>query len=239
MLDTGRYLGALWDATVLLAESEATPRGTGAELRIQSVTSLRRDLGEYDAVVVAAGAAAGSLAELSAPGALPLKLQGGHVLELVPPASSFPATAAAAAPAAAAGSSTNVPMSSGEDGSSDVDDGGSATVSGGRSVGMASAVPSWDAHRPGILGSPYIAPLGPARVLVGATKELNASTADARRAGAVYSYIDGSRTTSRHRSSSWGEGGGASSTDSALSSQSSEEMATAVTAAAVAVNPKS
>jgi len=40
-------------------------------------------------------------------------------------------------------------------------------------------------HLPGILGSPYVAPLGPGRLLVGATKEFGATATDARRAGEV------------------------------------------------------
>jgi hypothetical protein len=35
------------------------------------------------------------------------------------------------------------------------------------------------------LGSPYVAPLGPGRLLVGATKEFGATADDARRAGEV------------------------------------------------------
>lgn len=136
VLDTGRYLSALWDAVGLLVESEQTPLGTSAELRKQTIASLRDDLAEYDTVVVAAGAAVGSIEELSGPDVLPLQLQGGHVIELVPP----------------------------------VDE---------------SAVDAWDERQPGILGAPYVAPLGPSRVLVGTTKEFGVSTAHARRAGLV------------------------------------------------------
>ena len=42
----------------------------------------------------------------------------------------------------------------------------------------------WDDGRPGILGSPYVAPLGPERLLVGTTREYDATVATARRAGA-------------------------------------------------------
>ena len=76
------------------------PGGTSAELRIRTVSSLR-DLRGYDAVVVAAGAAVASLAELSRADALPLQLQGGHVIELVPPT-----TTAAAAGAEGAAEAT-------------------------------------------------------------------------------------------------------------------------------------
>ena len=43
----------------------------------------------------------------------------------------------------------------------------------------------WPDGAPGVLGSPYIAPLAPERVLVGTTKEYGASVADARRAGEI------------------------------------------------------
>ena len=77
MLDATRYLDALWGATQLLAESESVPNGTSVELVRRTVTSLKDDLPGYDAVIVAAGAAAASIQELSEPGMLPLKLQGG------------------------------------------------------------------------------------------------------------------------------------------------------------------
>jgi glycine/D-amino acid oxidase-like deaminating enzyme len=90
--------------------------------------------GAYDAVVIACGAAAGSVQELQGD-VLPTQLQGGHVVELVP-------------------------------------------VGDGKENG-------WPDDAPGVLGSPYIAPLGPERLLVGTTKEYGASVADARRAGEV------------------------------------------------------
>jgi glycine/D-amino acid oxidase-like deaminating enzyme len=46
----------------------------------------------------------------------------------------------------------------------------------------------WDEHSPGILGSPYVAPLGVSRLLVGATKEYGAGVSDARRAGLVHEW---------------------------------------------------
>ena len=48
----------------------------------------------------------------------------------------------------------------------------------------------WDERAPGILGAPYVAPLGVGRLLVGATKEFGASCADARRAGVVDPGLD-------------------------------------------------
>jgi hypothetical protein len=60
-----------------------------------------------DAVVVAAGAAVGSLAELE--GQLPLKLCQGYTLDMVPPTSTAAATAPAAAAAAAAAGGEGVP----------------------------------------------------------------------------------------------------------------------------------
>ena len=80
---------------------------------------------EYTNVIGRPGDAVGSLAEFSAPDALPLQLQGGHVIELVPPPPPSPARAAES----------------------------------GANTKKATATASWDEHRPGILGAPYVAPL--------------------------------------------------------------------------------
>ena len=146
VLDSTRYLRALWNATRLLASSDRTPRGCVARLRVErAVRSLTRDervvSGGFDACVVACGAAVGSIAELSGPSrSLPLSNQGGHVVELVPKP------------------------------------GGGASP--------------WDENAPGILGAPYVAPLGVGRLLVGATKEFDAGVGDARRAGVVDPGLD-------------------------------------------------
>ena len=137
VLDSSRYLAALWDATRLLASSDAVPAGTSATFHVRNVTTLDDDpeLALCDAVVVACGAAAESVSELAAAG-LPTALQGGHVVELTRP------------------------------------------------TGEAPDPSVWDDGRPGILGSPYVAPLGPERLLVGTTREYDATVATARRAGA-------------------------------------------------------
>ena len=137
VLDSSRYLAALWDATRLLASSDAVPAGTSATFHVRTVTALDDDpeLASCDAVVVACGAAAESVSELAAAG-LPTALQGGHVVELTRPTGEAPDPSA------------------------------------------------WDDGRPGILGSPYVAPLGPERLLVGTTREYDATVATARRAGA-------------------------------------------------------
>jgi len=137
VLDTTRYLASLWDAARLLASSGETPAGCSATMEIRSVASIEGDEelnapNAYDAVVIACGAAAGSVRELEGD-LLPTQLQGGHVVELVP----------------------------------------------------VSTENGWPDGAPGVLGSPYIAPLAPERVLVGTTKEYGASVADARRAGEV------------------------------------------------------
>ena len=137
VLDSSRYLAALWDATRLLASSDAVPAGTSATFHVRTVTALDDDpeLASCDAVVVACGAAAESVSELAAAG-LPTALQGGHVVELTRPTGEAPDPSA------------------------------------------------WDDGRPGILGSPHVAPLGPERLLVGTTREYDATVATARRAGA-------------------------------------------------------
>ena len=123
VLDTTRYLASLWDAARLLASSGETPAGCSATMEIRSVASIEGDEelnapNAYDAVVIACGAAAGSVRELEGD-LLPTQLQGGHVVELVP----------------------------------------------------VIAENGWPDGAPGVLGSPYIAPLAPERVLVGTTKE--------------------------------------------------------------------
>ena len=138
VLDTTRYLSSLWDATKLLAFSEETPSGCSARMEIRTVTGLGDDslLDQFDSVIVACGAAAGSVAELSG-NTLPTQLQGGHVVEMVPKK-----------------------LEKNENN-------------------------QWPTDAPGVLGSPYIAPLGPGRLLVGTTKEYDVTVEDARRAGVV------------------------------------------------------
>jgi len=153
VLDTKRYLEALWDATARMARESQGRRANErrmcvVHLRVGVVVDALSSLRGYDAVVSACGAASGSLRELSGDGTLPTQLQGGHVLELVPAAE----------------------RGGGGDGGD----------------GKRNHQDAWSPEAPGILGSPYIAPLGRGRLLVGATKEYDASVEDARRAGAVY-----------------------------------------------------
>ena len=81
VLDTTRYLASLWDAARLLASSGETPAGCSATMEIRSVASIEGDEelnapNAYDAVVIACGAAAGSVRELEGD-LLPTQLQGG------------------------------------------------------------------------------------------------------------------------------------------------------------------
>ena len=165
VLDTARYLCSLWDATRLLAFGDETPDGCGASIEIRTVASLQDDceLQKFHAVVVACGAGAGSISELGGD-KLPTKLQGGHVVEMVPAVSSF------------------------------VDDDDTETQN--------SSSKSWPAGAPGILGSPYIAPLGPQRLLVGTTKDYGATVCDARNAGVVEFNDDESNDESNASSES-------------------------------------
>ena len=160
VLDTTRYLASLWDAARLLASSGETPAGCSATIEIRRVASIEGDEelnapNAYAAVVIACGAAAGSVRELEGD-LLPTQLQG-HVVELVPVISERLADGA-----------------------------------------------------PGVLGSPYIAPLAPERVLVGTTKEYGASVADARRAGEIPLADAGSAAAAarRRRARARGERGG-------------------------------
>ncbi|GAB4818006.1 hypothetical protein N2152v2_005052 [Parachlorella kessleri] len=82
-----RYLEALWAACC----QQAKHAGQGSEARlipraVASLGELEKEWGPYDAVVVAAGAAVGRIAELE--GMLPVQLCQGYTLAMQPPATS-------------------------------------------------------------------------------------------------------------------------------------------------------
>jgi glycine/D-amino acid oxidase-like deaminating enzyme len=79
----GSYMRALWLACQQAAA--AAGPGSAATLRrreVRSLQELQAEEGPFDAIVVAAGAAAGSIAELQ--GVLPLELCHGHSLDMQP-----------------------------------------------------------------------------------------------------------------------------------------------------------
>ena len=80
VVDSRRYLQALWRACIALRGAEDGPRLL--ETRVESLDALTAE-GGYDAVVLCAGAAANALPETS--GRLPLTPVSGHVIELEPP----------------------------------------------------------------------------------------------------------------------------------------------------------
>ncbi|GFR45839.1 hypothetical protein Agub_g7205, partial [Astrephomene gubernaculifera] len=104
--------------------------------------------GEYDIVMVAAGAAAGTLAEVRRAG-LPLQLCQGLTLVMAPPAPPPPAaTTPPAPPLRDMVSPTAAPADP-----------------------APPAAPSYPPGRPSLLGQPYLAAQGPGRLVVGATKQ--------------------------------------------------------------------
>ncbi|KAL3149187.1 hypothetical protein ABBQ32_002016 [Trebouxia sp. C0010 RCD-2024] len=84
VLHPERYLRHLWQSCERVLTQ--LQNGSEASLRLQQVQSLaelEQQHGPYDAIVVAAGAAAGMLPEVG--DALPVRLSQGYGLELVPP----------------------------------------------------------------------------------------------------------------------------------------------------------
>jgi glycine/D-amino acid oxidase-like deaminating enzyme len=156
-LHPARYMQALWAACQQAAAGQLPP-GSGATLHIQQLASLGEvhghGAGPFDAVVVAAGAAIGSLAELE--GRLPLDLCQGYTLDLTPPGSG----------------------SSGSGGTSNGGDSGSASSSGSTSSSGA-AVPAYPPAAPSLLGQPYLASQGGRVLVVGATQRHGLSSSEA------------------------------------------------------------
>jgi glycine/D-amino acid oxidase-like deaminating enzyme len=79
IVDTPRYLSALWDACTILASRGVA--GTRASFRISSVDRVGDLFDEFDEVVLCCGAAVAALVDYEQ---IPIQLQGGHVLELKP-----------------------------------------------------------------------------------------------------------------------------------------------------------
>ena len=79
IVDTPRYLSALWDACTILASRGVA--GTRASIRIASVDRVGDLFDEFDEVVLCCGAAVAALVDYEQ---IPIQLQGGHVLELKP-----------------------------------------------------------------------------------------------------------------------------------------------------------
>ncbi|CAG9460625.1 unnamed protein product [Pedinophyceae sp. YPF-701] len=130
------YMAGLWEACVALAG------GAGAAVRLveAEVGSVAEMGGEYDAVVVAAGAAMGSVAE--ARGAFPLRFCQGFSIELA-------------------------------------------------GAGRAGAGREYPGGSPSVLGSYYVAEHDRDRVVVGATKDNDATAADAGPEAAAVGVLRG------------------------------------------------
>lgn len=145
------YMQALWLACQQLASSGGP--GCAAALRQLRVTSLHQlqaAEGPFDAIVVAAGAAVGSIAELQ--GLLPMDLCHGYSLDMRPAGWQHSGGAG----------ETSTGASSGP-----------ASSSGG------SGISGYPAGAPSLLGSPYIAAHGSSSAVVGATKRHGLTPAEA------------------------------------------------------------
>ncbi len=151
-----RYMQALWLACQQAA-AQCQPAST-AELHIQhveSVAALQQQHGPFDAVVVAAGAAVGSINEVGEQ--LPLDLCQGYTLDLEPPAAreegAFESTRGSSMLACPPAQLQNE----------------HAQLTG-------SSLPAFPTTSPSILGTPYLASQGGECLVVGATQDHNWST---------------------------------------------------------------
>ncbi|KAL4437088.1 hypothetical protein ABPG75_004227 [Micractinium tetrahymenae] len=178
------YMRALWLACQAAAARGAA--GSAASLALQPVTSLRQlqaAAGPFDAVVVAAGAAVGSIEELQ--GRLPLDLCQGYSLDMSPAGSSrgrFASGGAGGTSASTSGSSSDSGRTSGSSGSAGQGDpAGSGSGSGGGSSDLTSSSDGggYPAGAPSLLGSPYIAAHGSDSLVMGATKRYGLSWQEA------------------------------------------------------------
>jgi hypothetical protein len=118
--------------------------------------------GGVDAVIVAAGAAVGTLAEIGEQ--LPLKLCQGYTLDMVPP----PLAAAPATAAAAASGSTCTANAVAPPVASTMQQQGGG---GGGAAPAAATAAYYPPTAPSVLGTPYMASQGGAMLAVGATKQ--------------------------------------------------------------------
>lgn len=167
-IHTQRYMQALWAAAGAAAANRAN--GSTVSLHIQQLKSLESlyeysisasnsdsdSRCRYDAVVVAAGAAVGSLQEFSDQ-ELPLSLCQGYTLDMMPP------------------EDTQHMADSGDNsrGSLAVHDTspvGAAASGPAEVASTAAAAAAYGASSPSILGSPYLASQGGQALVVGATK---------------------------------------------------------------------
>jgi glycine/D-amino acid oxidase-like deaminating enzyme len=178
-LHPGSYIQALW-AACQLAAARAGP-GSEATLHLRAVPSLRELTdaeGQFDAVVVAAGAAVESIAELR--GLLPLDLCHGHSLEMRPGGTS--SSSSSSDDIGSRGSSSdNIGSSSSSDNSSSSNSSDGSSNSSRSGDSAAGGLKGYPAGAPSLLGSPYIAAHGSHSAVVGATKRYGLTAAEAYR----------------------------------------------------------
>lgn len=187
-----RYLRAVWAACGALAAAA----GGGSSVRlvtrqVASLGELEREAGPYDAVVVTAGAAAGSVQEMA--GVLPVTLCQGYTLVMAPPDGSEPSSGSG--PRSSGGGSDSSSGSTGGSGAAGAgaaqlpqqrqqqqllreEAGTSSRCSTGGPAAGAATVSSYGSA-PSLLGSTYISAHGPASLVVGATKRNGLSAEEA------------------------------------------------------------
>eukprot|EP00887_Chlorella_sp_A99_P005223 scaffold1.g5223.t1 len=158
-LNPARYLQALWAGCQQAAA--AAGASSVAELRrarVESLAQLQREQGPYVAVVVAAGAAVGTIAE--AGGLLPLELCQGYTLHMQPPGDSTDSSSSNSSSSSSGSSSVNGTIGTG-------------------GAGGSSAPGGYPPGAPSLLGSPYISAHGSRSLVVGATKRYGLTPAEA------------------------------------------------------------
>ena len=166
------YMRALWLACQqLAANSSAGSTAALRQARVTSLLQLQAAEGPFDAVVVAAGAAVGSIAELQ--GLLPMDLCHGYSLDMRPAGSGRAATPGRESSSGGGGGSCDAALDPGSMGSTSSGGGvGSGSGAGSSSSGYPAGAPS-------LLGSPYIAAHGSGSAVVGATKRHGLTPAEA------------------------------------------------------------
>lgn len=177
VLNPARYLHALWAGCQQLAQRSGG--GSAAELRqrpVSSLAQLDQQEGGYDGIVVAAGAAVGTIQETA--GLLPMELCQGYTLHMRPGRTASGSTGSsngnrAGAHGACGGGRDEPEGSESSSGSS----GGS--VSSSSSGGIGGGGGGYPPGAPSLLGSTYISAHGTKNLVVGATKRYGLSAAEA------------------------------------------------------------
>lgn len=174
VLHPHKYLRAVWQQ----CQAQLAELGNGSEAclrlhQVHSLTQLEEQHGPYDAVVVAAGAAAATLPEVG--GILPLRLCQGYGLELIPnlnPKDGPSDTEKASVISAATNQHQNLSShANSQHVESDQQATGSDTTVDGAMADTADGADSFPTGAPSLVGATYMGVQGGQQISVGATKQ--------------------------------------------------------------------